>query len=57
MIKKKKKKTIDEYAQLTKEISDEYAKLRQENNRLKLTTPMLNNYLKNLIENHIIQNL
>ena len=55
--KTKKKKTIDEYAQLTKEISDEYAKLRQENNRLKLTTPMLNNYLKNLIENHIIQNL
>lgn len=33
---KKKKKTIDEYAQLTMQIREEYAKLQRENNELKL---------------------
>ena len=33
---KKKNKTIDEYAQLTTKIREEYAKLQQENNHLKL---------------------
>ena len=32
----KKKKTIDEYAQLTTKIRKEYAKLQQENNQLKI---------------------
>ena len=32
----KKKKTIDEYAQLTTKIREEYAKLQQENNKLKI---------------------
>ena len=32
----KKKKTIDEYAQLTTKIREEYAKLQQENNQLKI---------------------
>ena len=30
-----KKKTIDEYAQLTTQIREEYAKLQNENNQLK----------------------
>ena len=32
----KKKKTIDEYVQLTTKIRDEYAKLQQENSQLKI---------------------
>ena len=32
----KKKKTIDEYAQLTTKIREEYAELQQENNQLKI---------------------
>ena len=30
---KKKKKTMDEYAQLTTKLKEEYAKLQQENNQ------------------------
>ena len=32
----KKKKTIEEYAQLTTKIREEYAKLQQEDNQLKI---------------------
>ena len=40
----KKKKTIDEYAQLTTKIREEYAKLQQENNQLKIELQKYKNY-------------
>ena len=51
----KKKKTVDENAQLTTKIRDEYAKLQQENNQLKIKLhkykAYVEQYLKNLIKN------
>ena len=43
-----KKKTIDEYAQLTTKISEEYAKLQQENNQLKIELHKYKNYVEQL---------
>ena len=43
----KKKKTIDEYAQLTTQIREEYAKLQREKNDLKVT---IEKYKKDLEE-------
>ena len=45
---KKKKKTIDEYAQLTTKIRDEYAKLQQENNQLKIELHKYKAYVEQL---------
>ena len=45
---KKKKKTIDEYAQLTTKIREEYAKLQQENNQLKIELHKYKNYVEQL---------
>ena len=42
----KKKKTIDEYAQLTTKIREEYAKLQQENDQLKIELQKYKNYTK-----------
>ena len=52
-ISDKKKKAIDEYVQLTTRIREEYAKLQQENNQLKIEftniKSMLKSYCKNLM--------
>ena len=48
MIKKKKKKTIEEYAQLTTKIREEYAKLQQENNQLKIELHKYKTYAEQL---------
>ena len=45
---KKKKKTVDEYAQLTTKIREEYAKLQQENNQLKIELHKYKNYVEQL---------
>ena len=44
----KKKKTIDEYAQLTTQIREEYAKLQRENNELKVTIEKYKQYLEEM---------
>ena len=44
----KKKKTIDEYAKLTTKIRDEYAKLQQENNQLKIELHKYKTYVEQL---------
>ena len=44
----KKKKTIDEYAKLTTKIRDEYAKLQQENNQLKIELHKYKAYVQQL---------
>ena len=44
----KKKKTIDEYAQLNTKIRDEYAKLQQENNQLKIELHKYKAYVEQL---------
>ena len=44
----KKKKTIDEYAKLTTKIRDEYAKLQQENNQLKIELHKYKAYIEQL---------
>ena len=44
----KKKKTIDEYAQLTTKIREEYAKLQQENNQLKIELQKYKNYIEKM---------
>ena len=46
MIKKKKKKTTDEYAQLTTKIGEEYAKLQRENNQLKVELHKYKTYVE-----------
>ena len=43
---KKKKKTVDEYAQLTTKIREEYAKLQQENNQLKIELHKYKTYVE-----------
>ena len=43
-----KKKTIDEYAQLTTKIRDGYAKLQQENNQLKIELHKCKGYVEKL---------
>ena len=43
-----KKKTIDEYAQLTTQIREEYAKLQNENNQLKNTLEKYKQYIEQL---------
>ena len=42
----KKKKTIDEYAQLTTKIREEYAKLQQENNQLNIELHKYKTYVE-----------
>ena len=44
----KKKKTIDEYAQLTIKIREEYVKLQQENNQLKIELQKYKNYIEQM---------
>ena len=44
----KKKKTIEEYAQLTTKIREEYAKLQQENNQLKIELHKYKTYVEQL---------
>ena len=48
---KKKKKTIDEYAQLTTKIREEYAKLQQENNQLKIELHKYKTYVEQIPQN------
>ena len=48
MIKKNKKKTIDEYAQLTTKTKDKYTKLQQENNQLKIELHKYKAYVEQL---------
>ena len=43
-----KKKTIDEYAQLTTQIREEYAKLQNENNQLKNTLEKYKQYIEEM---------
>ena len=43
-----KKKTIDEYAQLTTQIREEYAKLQNENNQLKNTLEKCKEYIEEI---------
>ena len=43
-----KKKTIDEYAQLTTQIREEYAKLQNENNQLKTTLEKYKQYIEKM---------
>ena len=43
-----KKKTIDEYAQLTTQIREEYAKLQNENNQLKSTLEKYKQYVEEM---------
>ena len=43
-----KKKTIDEYAQLTTQIREEYAKLQNENNQLKSTLEKYKQYIEEM---------
>ena len=54
----KKKKTIDEYAQLTTKIREEYVKLQQENNQLKIELQKYKNILNKChnLEKIITQN-
>ena len=47
-ISDKKKKAIDEYVQLTTKIREEYAKLQQENNQLKIELHKYKNYVEQL---------
>ena len=47
----KKKKTIDEYAQLTTKIREEYAKLQQENNQLKIELHKYKTYVEQIPQN------
>ena len=51
VIKKKKKKTIEEYAQLTTKIREEYAKLQQENNQLKIELHKYKTYVEQIPQN------
>ena len=51
MTKKKKKKTIDEYAQPTTKIREEYAKLQQENNQLKIELHKYKTYVEQIPQN------
>ena len=44
----KKKKTIDEYAQLATKIREEYAKLQQEKNQLKIELHKYKTYVEQL---------
>ena len=44
-----KKKTIDEYAQLTTQIREEYAKLQNENNQLKNTLGKYKQYVEEML--------
>ena len=44
----KKKKAIDEYAQLTIKIREEYVKLQQENNQLKIELQKYKNYIEQM---------
>ena len=44
----KKKKTIDEYAQLVTKIREEYAKLQQEKNQLKIELHKYKTYVEQL---------
>ena len=44
----KKKKTIDECAQLTTQIREEYAKLQRENNELELAIEKYKNYIEQI---------
>ena len=44
----KKKKTIDECAQLTTQIGEEYAKLQRENNELELAIEKYKNYIEQI---------
>ena len=48
MIKKVKNKTTDKYGQLTTKIRDEYAKLQQENNQLKIELHKYKAYVEQL---------
>ena len=48
IIDQKKKKRIDEYAQLTIKISKEYVKLQQENNQLKIELQKYKNYIEQM---------
>ena len=43
-----KKKTLDEYAQLTTQIREEYAKLQRENNELKFALEKYKNYIEQI---------
>ena len=43
-----KKKTIDEYAHLTTQIREEYAKLQNENNQLKSTLEKYKQYIEEM---------
>ena len=45
---KKNKKTIDEYAQLTTKIRNEYAKLQQECNQLKIELHKYQGYMEQM---------
>ena len=47
-ISDKKKKAIDEYVQLTTKIREEYAKLQQENNQLKIELHKYKEYVEKL---------
>ena len=47
MIKKKRKKTINEYAELLTKIRNEYAKLQKENNQLKIELHKYQTYIQN----------
>ena len=47
---KKKKKTMDEYVQLLTKVREEYAKLQQENNQLKIEMQKYRSYIERLSE-------
>ena len=49
-ISDKKKKAIDEYAQLTTKIREEHAKLQQENNQLKIELHKYKEYVEKLLQ-------
>ena len=49
-ISDKKKKAIDEYVQLTTRIREEYAKLQQENNQLKIELHKYKEYVEKLLQ-------
>ena len=57
---KKTKKTINDYAELLTEIRNEYAKLQQESNQLKIQLQKykntLNKYPKGLTKNQVTKN-
>ena len=46
--KKKKKKTVNDYAQLLTKIRNEYVLLQKENNQLKIELEKMKNYVENL---------